>query len=74
MGVAEGLSIAIMLANAIRDLSARLSKVGGVVAQAQAEGRDLTDAEANEIRGERHAALANLEGLVAAMPDDAPAS
>ena len=70
MGIAEGISIVIMLVNLMRDIASRATAAGALVMKAQTEGRDLTEEEANGVRAARHGALAALKATVAAMPDD----
>lgn len=51
------IQIAIALSRAITNLSEHLGRVGNVIEQANSEGRDLTDAEIEDIQAAREAAV-----------------
>lgn len=61
-------NVLIALTELFGRVSVELQRVGGMIQTAQAEGRDLTDAEMAEIETARQQAVAKWQALAADKP------
>lgn len=61
----QAVSLAVDILSAVSDLTAKLQTVNALLLKAHSEGRDLTDAELDSVRGLDDAARDRLERLMA---------